>query len=102
MNQVILVGRVVENPILEEKEDKKVAIVKLSVPRPFKNSYGEYDSDIIDCVLWNLIAENTVDYVTEGNVIGIKGRLAHLENEEKTIVIAEKVTFLSNGGMKND
>lgn len=102
MNQVILVGKVVENPILEEKEHKKITIVKISVPRPFKNLSGEYESDIIDCVLWNGIAANTTEYVKVGDTVGIKGRLAHLANEDKTTVIAEKVSFLSSGGKKKD
>ena len=102
MNYVIIVGRVVENPILEEKENKKVTIVKLSVPRAFKNANGEYTVDYFDCVLWNGIAANTTEYVKAGDVIGIKGRLAHLANEDKTTIIAERVSFLSTGGKKKD
>lgn len=104
MNQVILVGRIVENPILEQKEDKKITIVKISVPRSFKNMNGEYDKDYFECILWNGIAANTTEYVKAGDVIGIKGRLAHLANEDKTTIIAEKVTFLSSGnrGKENE
>ena len=102
MNQVILVGRIVENPILEEKENKKVTVVRISVPRSFKNVDGEYETDIIDCILWNGIAANTTEYVKAGDVLGIKGRLAHLANEDKITIIAEKVSFLSGGGNKKD
>lgn len=104
MNQVLLVGRVAENTILEEKEHKKITIVKISVPRNFKNANGEYDIDYLDCILWNGIAANTTEYVKAGDIIGIRGRLAQLVNEDKPIIIVEKITFLSsgNGGKENE
>ena len=93
-NQVVLVGRLVGNPILEENE-KKVCNITLAVPRSYKNDEGIYDTDFIKCILWNSIAEHTVEYCNKGDVIGVKGRLTCLGGSELQVV-AEKITFLSN------
>ena len=67
-----------------------------------KNSNGEYDTDFISCVLWQGVAESTVEYCKKGDIIGVKGRI-QTSNYEKdgekvysTDIIAEKVTFLSS------
>ena len=100
LNQVIIVGRLVEKPIVEENENgKKVCDIILAVPRSFKNDEGIYDTDFIKCTLWNGIAENTVEYCNKGDVIGVKGRLQCLGGNELQ-VIAEKITFLSNNKNK--
>ena len=94
LNQTVLVGRLVERPIIEETENgKEIAIVKLAVPRSFKNSEGEYETDFIPCILWNGVAKTTCEYCREGDLIGIKGRL---QCTNKVKVVAEKVTYLSS------
>lgn len=103
LNQVVLVGRLVKDVELKELEsDKKVANITLAIPRPYKNADGEYETDFVDCRLWNNIAENTAEYCKKGDIVGVKGRLQSRieeENENKKYimeVIAEKVTFLSS------
>lgn len=103
LNQIVLVGRLANDPELYETETgKKVARVVLAVPRPYKNIEGEYESDFISCKLWQGIATSTTDYCKKGDLVGIKGRLQtyNYETEEGkkylTEVIAEKVTFLSS------
>ena len=102
LNQVVIVGRLVERPIVEENENgKKVCNITLSVPRSFKNDEGLYDTDFIKCILWNGIAENTAEYCNKGDLIGVKGRLQCLNGNELQVV-AEKVTFLSSNKTNND
>lgn len=61
LNQAVLVGRIVQTPELRETENgKKVARMTLAVPRSFKNSNGEYETDFISCVMWKGVAETTV------------------------------------------
>lgn len=103
MNQVVLVGRLAENPIVSKTENgKSYTSINIAVPRSFKNSDGIYETDFIRCVLWNGVASNTSEYCHVGDVIGIKGRLQNrsYETEEKekkyiTEVIAERVSFIS-------
>lgn len=98
LNQVVLVGRLTKEMEVKEMEDgKKVAHITLAVGRSFKNADGEYDTDFIDCTLWNVVAENTAEYCKQGDIIGIKGRIQTevIDDVKQTSIIAEKVTFLS-------
>ena len=104
LNQTVIVGRLVSDPEVQETENgNKVTNLTLAVPRSFKNAEGEYETDFVDCVLWNGVATNTAEYVKKGDLIGIKGRIQTdtYENSEgkrqKSIkLVAEKVTFLSS------
>ena len=102
LNQVIMVGRLVERPIVEENQSgRKVSEITLAVPRSFKNDEGLYDTDFIKCILWNDIAENTAEYCNKGDLIGVKGRLQCLSGNELQLV-AEKITFLATNKTNND
>ncbi|MDD2180900.1 MAG: single-stranded DNA-binding protein [Bacilli bacterium] len=104
LNQTVIVGRLVREPELRETGNgTKVTNITLAVPRSYKNVDGEYETDFISCVLWKGIAENTVEYVKKGDLLGIKGRLQthNFQTEDSTKkyvteVVAEKVTFLSS------
>ena len=106
LNQIILVGRLVNDPTIEELESgKKVSNITLAVQRCYKNTEGMYDTDFIDCTLWTGIAENTCEYCKKGDVIGVKGRIQTrvIEDDKKVMeVVAEKVTFLSSKAPKED
>lgn len=102
LNQVTLVGRLVKKPEVVESENKtKRSIITLAVPRNFKNVNGEYETDFIDCILWQNNALNTAEYCDKGDIIGIRGRIQTSVYEKegtkiyKKEIIAEKVTFLS-------
>lgn len=104
LNMIVLTGRLVRDPELRETDSgKKVTNVTLAVPRSSKNVDGAYDTDFIDCSVWNGIAEETTKYLKKGDIISIRGRL-QTELCEKTNggkafsmeVIAEKVAFLSS------
>ena len=102
LNQVVIVDRLVERPIVEENENgRKVSEITLAIPRSYKNAEGVYDTDFIKCTLWNTIAENTVEYCNKGDVIGVKGRLQCLGGNELQVV-AEKVSFLSTNKIKEE
>lgn len=100
LNQVVLVGRLTKDIEIKTTDSgKKITTISVAIPRAFKNSEGEYETDFIDCVLWNSVAENTAEYCKKGDIIGIKGRLEcnRANNENMIRVVAEKVTFLSTG-----
>ena len=103
LNQVVLVGRLVRDPELNTTDSKKsVTTITLAIPRSFKNANGEYDTDFIDCILWENTAKATSEYCHQGDIVGIKGRIQsrvyEKDNDKKYIVeiIAEKVTFLTS------
>ena len=104
LNQTILVGRLVRDVEVKELESgKKYANITVAVPRSFKNAEGQYDTDFIDCIIFDSIATNTAEYCQKGDIIGVKGRLqsSTYEKEDgtkeyKMEVIAERITFLSS------
>ena len=103
LNQVVLVGRLVKNPeVKKSKNGTKFSHITLAIPRSYKNVNGEYETDFIDCTLWQLMATNTKEYCKKGDIVGVKGRIesrVYEKDDEKkylTEVIAEKVTFLSS------
>ena len=103
LNQVVLVGRLTSDPEAVQLEGgHKKSIFNVAVPRSYKNSNGEYETDFIRCVLWDAIATSTAEYCHKGDIVGIKGRIQvtqYEENNDKkylTEVVAEKVTFLSS------
>jgi len=104
LNNVVLVGRIAGEIKLEELENGgKAARLTLAIPRSYKNEEGIYETDFVDCTLWNGAAEQTAEWCKKGDLIGIKGRIQtrNIENENKekrkiTEIIAEKVTFLSS------
>lgn len=99
LNQVVIVGRLIEDVELKETDSgKKKADIILAVPRSYKNSQGEYETDFIRCQLFNEISKNTSEYCKKGDLIGIRGMLQSYNHANKNYlkVVAEKVTFLSN------
>lgn len=103
LNQIVLVGRLARDIEVKESESgKRVANILLAIPRSFKNIDGGYDTDFIDCVAFDSIAQNTAEYCHKGDIIGVKGRLqsTNYEKEDgskqnRISTVAEKVTFLS-------
>lgn len=87
---MILVGRLIDNPKIEENK----TIVTLSVPASVKDETGQYPVDKIEIEMFDNIAKNTAEYCKKGDVIGVKGRIQKRDDEPMKIV-AEKVTFLT-------
>ncbi len=110
LNQIVLVGRLTRDiEVHKGDSDMKVATISLAIPRSFKNADGVYDTDFVDCIAFDNIAENTSEYCGKGDIVGIKGRVQtrQVENDEgekKTLkeIIAERVTFLSNSKEKEE
>lgn len=104
LNQIVLVGKVVELPTLRETSaGNKVANLLLEVDRSYRNAQGDYDKDLIMCTLWRGVAETASNVCTVGSLVGVKGRLQANSFETKDNrpfyyceVIAEKVSFLHN------
>ena len=76
LNQVVMVGRLVATPEVKETENgKKYTNATIAVQRSYKNAEGVYETDFVDCTLFDGIATNTAEYCKKGDVIGVKGRI---------------------------
>ncbi len=95
INQVVLTGRLVDRPILEETENgKKNTTITLAVSRNYKNLNGEYEIDFIPIKLFYQISESICEYCEKGDLVAVRGRISRLSNNDMQI-IGEKVNFLS-------
>ncbi len=105
MNNYVCAGRLTADPEIKETESgKKYCNVTVAVPRSYKNTEGEYETDFLDCTLWGQVAATTAEYCKKGDVIGIRGRvetrLYETEEGEKrkaTNIVAERISFLQPG-----
>lgn len=108
LNQIILVGRLVKDPeVTKTSKGTDYSHITLAVPKSYKNVNGEYETDFIDCTLFQLMATNTKEYCKKGDIVGVKGRLESRVYEKDKVkkyvteVIAERVTFLSPGSKEH-
>ena len=110
MNNVIVVGRLVKNIELKEKENGgKYCDFTLAVTRSYKNCEGCYDTDFIDFKAFHNNAEQVAEWCFKGDLIGVRGRIETelIENEigEKkkiTFIVADKISFLSSNMNKKE
>ena len=90
LNIVTIVGRIIE---IENSEN--YTIIKVGINRTYKNEdTGKYDVDFIKCKINEKMSDNVKEYLSVGDIIGIKGRL---ESEGENIkLVADKISFLSS------
>ena len=84
LNQLVVIGRLTKDPELRKTDaGRNVTTITLAVPRSYKNSNGEYDTDFIDCTLWSNVAETTTEYCHKGDLLGVRGRIQTRMVEKK-------------------
>ena len=103
LNNLMLVGRIAHDiEVTSLDSGKEVTRVCVAVNRNFKNQDGIYETDFINCTLWDGLAKNIHEYCHKGDIIGIRGRLQTSTYEKDEVkhtileVIAEKLTFISS------
>lgn len=101
LNQIVLVGRLANQPKLEKDEKEKESVkITLAVPRSYKNTEGVYETDFVPCILSNGLVSNSLEYLNQGDLIGVKGTVKSDDNGIKIQV--EKLTFLSSKTKENN
>lgn len=100
MNNIFLVGRVVNTPSLEKDDsarynsNKYICNITLAVTRSYKNYEGVYDTDFINCRLYGSIAETTCEYCRKGDLVSVNGSLSSLSGDT-IYVIVNKVMYIA-------
>ena len=100
LNEIILQGRLTDNPELKKTNTgKSVTSFSLAVERDFSTG-GEKETDFINIVAWNNTADFITKYFTKGKQMIVKGSLQvrkyqtqNGENRCATEVVADKVYF---------
>ena len=94
LNQVVLVGRIVEL-----KPDKGI---RIAIPRSYKNEEGVYDTDTLTIFMQGTMLDNTAQYCSKGDLVGIKGRLQEDSKSHSPKIIADKLTFLASQSVNSN
>lgn len=102
LNKVILIGRLARDPELRyTPSGVAVARLVIAVDRAFTNRQGERETDFIDVVVWQKLAETCTNYLGKGRLIAVEGRLqirSYDDNQgvrrKVAEVVAENIRFL--------
>ena len=101
MNNLVLVGRLFNQPELIEENEHKCCYITLAIDRYFRNEEGIYETDFIDVKVPYPMCDSVVEYCRKGDTIGVKGRIIRLSKYKNMRIIAERIIFIG-GGNKND
>ena len=104
MNKIELTGRITkEIELIYTQSNKAVGNFSLAVNRKFKNKNEEYETDFINCIVFDKLAETIKKYVKKGDLIGVCGRLQVRNYTDKdgnkkyiTEVVVEEIDFLQS------
>ncbi|MCL6428801.1 Single-stranded DNA-binding protein [Spiroplasma sp. JKS002669] len=94
MNQVTLVGRITHNLVLRETKSGKNYVFFTVAVNDLNNR-----ANFINCIAWNIVAENMTKYIGKGSLVAVVGRLTtRKDNKDQNImeVQASNVSFLDN------
>ncbi len=102
MNKALLIGRLTKDPELKYTSNNiPVATFSLAVNRPFSNQNGERETDFINIVVWRKQAESVKNYINQGSLVAVEGRIQTRNYEAQdgtkryvTEVVADNVQFL--------
>ena len=102
LNRVVLIGRLVRDPELRyTPSGAAVANFTIAVDRQFTTKQGTKETDFIDIVTWQKLAEVVANNLGKGRLVAIEGRLQvrsyeTQEGQKRKVaeVVADNVRFL--------
>lgn len=101
-NKVILIGRLVADPVIRHTQNgTPVSNMRIAVDRSFVNAQGKRETDFINIIAWNKLAETTGKHLKKGRLVNVEGRLQVRTYDDTegttrwvTEVVAEGIKFL--------
>ena len=94
LNNIILVGRVAQ-PVTKT--------LTIATERSYKNpDTNTYDTDFFNITVSDSIMHNAIDYLKEGDLVGIKGHLETTTTTNEIKIICDRLTFLSQSRSSNN
>lgn len=103
LNLVVLIGRLTRDPELRYTPGNGTAVASftLAVDRSFTNRQGERETDFINIVTWDKLAENCANHLQKGRLVAVTGRLQIRSYDDRegirrkaAEVVARDVRFL--------
>lgn len=110
MNKIILLGRLTKDVELRYTQTSNTAVASftLAVNRKFAKEGEERQTDFINIVAWNKLAETSSNYLKKGMQVVITGRLQNRSWDDEqgqkryvTEVIAEELEFVESKKSQN-
>jgi single-strand DNA-binding protein len=94
LNRVCLIGRITRDPELR-KTNTGISVVSfiLAVNRRFAKE-GEQQADFINCQAWRQSADFMANYVKQGALLGVEGRIQtrnYKDRSDRTVYVTEVV-----------
>ena len=84
LNNVSLMGRLTDNPVLNQTKGGAVVLsFSIAIPRRFQRQGEERQTDFINCVAWQKTAEFISTYFKKGDPIALTGELQTRKYDEK-------------------
>lgn len=102
LNNIVIVGRIANNPKLIEENGHKCSYILLAVNRDFRNSEGIYETDFINIKVPYPMCDGIVEYCLKGDAIGVRGVVERLPKYKNMRIVAREISFINSGGNKND
>ena len=106
MNKCMLVGRLVQDPVLRSTEDGTSV---LSFTLACKRARNRSKTDFIECVAWEKVAEIICRYCHKGDMLAVVGerRIEKYERQDGTKgyrdeVRVEDLELIGDGSDRND
>ena len=94
INHVVLVGRITRDPELRKTNTgTSVISFTLAVNRRFAKD-GEQQADFINCQAWRQSADFMANYVKQGALLGVEGRIQtrnYKDQSDRTVYVTEVV-----------
>ena len=94
INRVVLIGRITRDPELR-KTNTGTSVISfiLAVNRRFAKE-GEQQADFINCQAWRQSADFMANYVKQGALLGVEGRIQtrnYKDRSDRTVYVTEVV-----------
>lgn len=111
MNNIVLIGRLVNDPELKYvgESNNPVTNFRIAVSRNYKTKDGIVESDFINIEIWGKKAETCGQYLQKGRLIAVDGCLridkyqtTEGDNKSITKVRANEIKFLDNTNKKQN
>ena len=96
INRVVLVGRITKDPELR-KTASGISVVSFTLACNRRFSGGQdsnQEADFINCVAWRQSADFMANYVKQGALLGVEGRIQtrnYKDQSDRTVYVTEVV-----------
>jgi single-strand DNA-binding protein len=95
INNVVLAGRITRDPELRKTPTgASVVSFTLACNRRFSNQEGGQQADFINCVAWRQSADFMANYVKQGALLGVEGRIqtrSYKDQSDRTVYVTEVI-----------